>query len=123
MRFVRGCVTGLGVLAGLATAAVAVSEGALAAKTCRAGGPPVCGMRSDGPKSYDSACLAKADGATVTHTGSCLLLLCGSVGALGSQQMCGSDPLSHQRFTYPNSCAAEAAKAIWVHDGPCRNGR
>jgi len=121
MRFVRIGVSGL--LVGLALAMVAGSDAASAATACRGGGQPVCAMRSDGPKSYDNACLAKADGAKVMHTGSCMLLLCGSIGALGSQQMCGADPLTHQRITYPSSCAAEAAKAVWIHDGPCRNGR
>jgi hypothetical protein len=30
------------------------------------------------------------------------------------------DPLTHAKMTYPNNCAAENARAIWIHDGPCK---
>jgi len=69
-----------------------------------------------------------ADKARVMHPGSCDTLLCMGMGpkvALGAgiapaSAMCGIDPLSHQRMTYPNNCAIEAAGATWVHAGPCK---
>jgi hypothetical protein len=37
--------------------------------------------------------------------------------------MCGINPLTHVRMTYPNKCAAEHAQAIWVRDGACSGRR
>jgi hypothetical protein len=102
-------------LAGIAALSVAAAGSASAA----AGGP-VCGTRADGPKTYDSARAAKADGAKVAHMGSCLILCQGFWPTIVQQPMCGTDPLNHARMTYPNNCEAENARAIWVHDGPCK---
>jgi len=104
-------------------AAMSVSTGSvLAAST------GVCGMRADGPKFYESARAAKADGARVMHPGNCEALLCTgmwpkvalSMGVIPSTAICGRDPLTHQAMTYPNDCAIEAAGATWLHAGPCK---
>jgi hypothetical protein len=119
MRSLRTNLSCLAVLAGIATLSIAAGGGsALAAKGCAGG--PVCGMKADGPKTYDNACAAKADGAKVSHLGTCTIFCQGFVPTLTSQPMCGTDPLNHARVTYPNNCAAENARAIWVHDGPCK---
>jgi hypothetical protein len=81
---------------------------------------PVCGIRADGPKTYDSARAAMADGAKVAHLGNCIFFCQGFAPTLVTQPMCGTDPLNHARVTYPNNCEAENARAIWVHDGPCK---
>ena len=61
MRNLRTNLSCLAVLAGIAAVSLAASGGsAFAAKACSGG--PVCGMKADGPKTYDSACAAKADG-------------------------------------------------------------
>jgi hypothetical protein len=119
MRNLRTNLSILAVFAGIAAASIATSGSALAARGC-AGGSPVCGMKADGPKTYDSACAAKADGAKVSHLGACQLLCQGFAPTLIAQPMCGMDPLNHARMTYPNNCEAENARAIWLHNGPCK---
>src|SRR5580700_9044575 len=95
----------LAVLAGIAAVSIAAGGGsALAAKGC-AGGP---------------ACGAKADGAKVAHLGTCVIFCQGFAATLMTQPLCGTDPLNHARMTYPNNCAAENARAIWIHSGPCK---
>jgi hypothetical protein len=105
------------VLAGIATISLAASGGgALAA----AGGGPVCVMKADGPQTYDSAAAARAAHVKITHLGSCTIFCQGFAPTLVTAPLCGMDPLTHARTTYPNNCAAENARAIWVHDGPCK---
>lgn len=106
----------LALLAGIAALSIAAASAALAAP----GGGPVCGTRADGPKNYDSARAAKADGAKVAHLGNCVILCQGFVPTVIQQPMCGMDPLNHARMTYPNNCEAENARAIWIHNGPCK---
>jgi len=119
MRSLRTNLSCLAVLAGIAAVSIAAGGGsALAARGCAGG--PVCGMKADGPKTYDNACAAKADGAKVAHLGTCTIFCQGFVATLASQPICGMDPLNHARVTYPNNCAAENARAIWMHDGPCK---
>jgi hypothetical protein len=108
MRSLRTNLSCLAVLAGIAAVSIAAGGSAFAARGC------------DGPKTYDSACAAKADGAKVSHLGTCTIFCQGFVPTLLSQPMCGMDPLNHARMTYPNNCAAENAHAIWVHAGPCK---
>lgn len=112
----------LALLAGLAAVAIPASESASAA----AGS--VCGMRSDGPKWYPTAALAKKDGARIMHPGDCETVLCMgaepkialAMGLTHPIAICGMDPLSHARMTYPNDCAIEAAGATYIHAGPCK---
>jgi hypothetical protein len=114
----------LALLAGLAAVAISTGDTASAA----AGGGPVCAMRSDGPKWYPAAALAKKDGARIMHPGDCETLLCVgaepkialAMGLTHPTAICGIDPLSHARMTYPNDCAIEAAGATFLHAGPCR---
>ena len=109
-------------LAGCAAMSVPVSSSAWAAST------GVCATRADGPKYYESARAAKADGARVMHPGNCEALLCTGMwpkvalgmGVIPSTAICGQDPLTHKAMTYPNDCAVEAAGATWLHAGPCR---
>jgi len=115
MRTLRTSISCLALLAGFAFVSIAASGSASAA----AGGP-VCGTRPDGPKTYDSMAAARADHAAVAHLGSCVIFCQGFAPTLISQPMCGTDPLNHARMTYPNNCAAENARAIWVHNGPCK---
>jgi hypothetical protein len=104
-------------------AAMSVSVGSVLAASSG-----VCGIRPDGPKYYESARAAKADGARVMHPGDCETLLCTGVwpkvalgmGVLPSTAICGQDPLTHKAMTYPNDCAIEAAGATWLHAGPCK---
>jgi len=119
MRSLRSNLSYLAVLAGIAAVSIAAGGGsAFAAKGCAGG--PVCGEKADGPKTYDNACAAKADGAKVAHLGTCTIFCQGFVATLPSKPICGMDPLNHARMTYPNDCAAENARAVWVHDGPCK---
>ena len=118
MRTFRTSISCLALLAGFAMLSISASGGAFAAKACAGG--PVCGERADGPKTYDSACAAKADHAPVAHLGACILLCQGFAPTLIAQPMCGMDPLNHVKMTYPNNCQAENARAIWVHQGPCK---
>ena len=107
------------VLAGIATISLAASGGsAFAARACAGG--PVCVMKADGPQTYDSACAAKAAGARFTHLGACVTILPGLRRYAYRGPLCGMDPLTHAKTTYPNNCAAENARAISVHDGPCK---
>lgn len=107
------------VLAGIATISLAASGGsAIAARACAGG--PVCVMKADGPQTYDSACAAKAAGAKITHLGACVIFCQGFGGTLMAGPLCGMDPLTHVKTTYPNNCQAENARAIWIHDGPCK---
>jgi len=118
MRILRASVTCLAVLAGCAAISIPVSDTANAARGC---GGTVCGLKSDGPQTFDNACLAKHAGAKVEHQGPCQPILCtGWLAVLGSQPMCGIDPSNNKRTTYPNNCAAELSHATWVSDGPCR---
>ena len=118
----RTTISCLALVAGLA--AVTVPLGSALAAPAGA----VCAMRSDGPKYYLSAREAHADGARVMHPGDCEALSCTgwapkvalSMGLMPSQAICGQDPLTHQRMTYPNDCAIEAAGGTWIHAGPCR---
>jgi hypothetical protein len=80
----------------------------------------VCGIRADGPKTYDNMGAARADHATVAHQGACLFFCQGFWPTIIQQPLCGMDPLTHARMTYPNACEAENARAIWVRDGACR---
>jgi len=119
MRSLRTNLSCLAVLAGIAAVAIAATDGsALAAKACSGG--PVCGMKADGPKTYDNVCAARADGTKVTHLGACVIFCQGFAPTLVSSPLCGMDPLTHARTTYPNNCAAENTRAIWIHDGPCK---
>jgi hypothetical protein len=110
-------------LAGLA--AISIPVNALAAP---AAAQPVCAMKADGPKYYDSAKSAKKDGARVMHPGDCEAIVCAgwapkaalAFGIVPSKAICGMDPLSHAKMTYPNDCAVEAAGATWIHAGPCK---
>jgi hypothetical protein len=45
------------------------------------------------------------------------------MGAIQTEPMCGVNPLTHERTTYPSKCAAEHAQAIFVHDGACAGRR
>jgi hypothetical protein len=118
MRSLRTNLSCLAVLAGIAAVSIAASGSAFAAKACAGG--PVCGMKADGPKTYDSACAARADGTKVTHLGGCVIFCQGFGATLIAGPLCGMDPLTHAKMTYPNNCAAENARAIWIHDGPCK---
>jgi hypothetical protein len=121
MQGLRIGISCLTLLAGL----LAVS---LPASAVPAGDPSVCAMRADGPKWYPTAALATHDKARIMHPGDCKALTCTgmwpkvalAVGVLPSTPICGIDPLTHARMTYPNQCAIEAAGATWVHSGPCR---
>jgi hypothetical protein len=105
------------VLAGIATISLAASGGSTLAA---AGGGPVCVVKADGPQTYDSAAAARAAHVKVTHLGPCVIFCQGFAPTLVSGPQCGMDPLTHAKVTYPNNCAAENARAIWVHDGPCK---
>lgn len=119
LRFGLSC---LALIAGLAAVAIPVAENASAAPTS------VCAMRSDGPKWYETATAAKKDGARIMHPGNCETILCMgwepkvalAMGIVHEGSICGMDPLSHARMTYPNNCAIEAAGATFLHAGPCR---
>jgi hypothetical protein len=112
-------------LAALVAMSLAASDNVLAAKAHRvAMNQPVCGLRADGPRTYDNSSAAKRDKARVMHVGGCNPIACaGLIGLIPSEPMCGINPLTHVRMTYPNKCAAEHAQAIWVHDGACGGRR
>jgi len=123
MRIVKTSVSCLAVVAGLAAMSLAAGGTAEAAKSCRATMQPVCGVKPDGPQTYNNSCLATADGARVEHLGPCMPLQClyPTVALLmGGEPMCGRDPLNHQMMTYSNNCAAEYARATWLHQGACK---
>jgi hypothetical protein len=125
MRPLRNAISSFALLAGIAAISIQLGGGAFAAP---AAAQPVCGIKADGPKYYLSARAAKADGARVMHPGDCQMLLCSgwapkvalNVGLVRSTAICGMDPLTHARMTYPNECAIEAAGGTWVHAGPCK---
>lgn len=104
-------------LAALAAISLAPCSGALAA---RGMGGPVCAAQADGPTTYDSLAAARRAHLHVIHVGACEPLSCLSwMGVFRSEPMCGINPLTKVRMTYPNRCAAEHAQAVWVHDGDC----
>lgn len=123
MRGLRLGFSGLTLLAGLAAISIPVAESASAARM-----GDVCAMRKDGPKWYSTAALAVKDGARIMHPGDCKQVLCSGmwpkvalyVGVVPSHALCGRDPLTRARMTYPNECAIEAAGGTWIHAGPCR---
>jgi len=123
MRPVRTIVSSFALLTGLAVVLIAGS-GAFAAPSDQT----VCGMRADGPKTYGSAREAKADKARVMHPGGCDTALCMGMWSKAvlaatdkpASAICGLDPLTHQRMTYPDKCAIESAGGTWVHAGPCK---
>ena len=120
MRIVPGAASCLAALATFAAMSLAASDNVLAAKRHRVVmNQPVCGLRADGPRSYDNANAAKRDHARIVHVGECSPIACSWMGAIQSEPMCGADPLTHARMTYPTKCAAEHAHAIFVHDGAC----
>jgi hypothetical protein len=114
MRLLRTGFHGLALLAG--TAALSISLSSAASAT-------VCGIKADGPKNYDTPRMAKADGARMMHPGECQSITCSGwieeTTIFRSAALCGTDPLTHQRMTYPNVCAEEHAQATFVKDGPC----
>ena len=118
LRITTSCLTAL---AAFAAMSLATSDSVLAAKVHRvAMNQPVCGLRSDGPQTYDSSYAAKRDHARVMHAGGCNPIGCASwLGVFRSNPMCGINPLTHVRMTYPSECAAEHAEAIYVHQGAC----
>jgi hypothetical protein len=108
-------------LAGLAGASIPFGSASAAVQS-------VCAMRTDGPKWYESAALARKDGARIMHPGDCDAVVCMgwapkvalAFGIVPSTPMCGTDPLTHARMTYPNNCAIEAAGGTWLHAGRCK---
>ena len=124
MRTLRIATSGLAALAAFAAMSLTISDSVLAAKTHRvAVNQPVCGLRADGPRSYDNANAANRDHARVVHVGECSPIACSWMGAIQTEPMCGVNPLTHERTTYPSKCAAEHAQAIFVHDGACAGRR
>jgi hypothetical protein len=120
LRISFSCLT---LLAGLVAVSIPAVESASAAPM-----GAVCAMKADGPKWYPAAAMAKKDGARIMHPGDCESVACSGmwpkvalyVGVIPSKAMCGTDPLTHARMTYPNDCAIESAAATWVHAGPCK---
>ena len=100
VRIVFSC---LSLLAGLAAAAISISENASAA----AGS--VCAMRSDGPKWYETAAAAKKDHARIMHPGDCETVLCIgaepkvalAMGLVHEGAICGMDPLNARADDLP----------------------
>lgn len=106
-------------LAALAAITFAPCSGALAARAMSMSGP-VCAAEAGGPTTYDSFAAARRAHLQVIHVGACEPLSCLSwMGVFRSEPMCGINPLTKVRMTYPNRCAAEHAQAVWVHDGSC----
>jgi hypothetical protein len=122
LRITASCVTAVAALAAMSLAA---GDNVLAAKRQRvAVNQPVCGLRADGPRTYDNSYAARRDHARVMHPGGCEPIMCWSwMGLLRSEPICGVNPLTHVRMTYPNKCAAEHAQATWLHDGACGGRR
>jgi len=119
----RSSVSCLAVLVGLVAISLPLGGSALAARGCHDNGQPVCAVKPDGRVTLSGACEAKSEGARVLHSGGCISALCYVAMGLDPHEVCGTDPLTHARMTYPNNCALEAANASAVHDGPCRKGR
>ena len=118
---VRITASSFAMAAAFAAIMLAPGGGALAA---RGMGGPVCAAQSDGPTTYDSFAAAKRAHLHVIHVGACQPLSCLSwMGVFRSEPMCGVNPLTKVRMTYPNRCAAEHAQAVWVHDGDCGGRR
>ena len=123
MRPIRTSISCFAMLAGLAAISIPVN-----ASAAPAAARPVCAMKSDGPKYYDSAKSAKKDGARVMHFGDCEAVVCMgmwpkvalAMHVLPSTSICGMDSLTHAKMTYPSDCAIEAAGATWIHAGPCK---
>ena len=119
MRSLRPISHVFAVLAGIAAISIAASGGsAFAARPVPAARS--ASMKADGPQTYDSACAAKP--LTPKSPISAPATYSARVSALRiiTAPLCGMDPLNHARMTYPNNCAAENARAIWIHDGPCK---
>jgi hypothetical protein len=116
MRPLRTSISCLVLLAGMAAISISASSTASAS---------VCGIKADGPKNYDTPRAAKKDGARVMHPGECQSLSCmgwfAETTIIRSAAICGTDPLNHQKMTYPNVCAEEHAMATYVKDGPCKH--
>jgi hypothetical protein len=121
LRLGFSCLT---LLAGFAVASIPAVENASAAPAMA----DVCAIKKDGPKWYPSASMAKKDGASIMHPGDCQQVVCAGMapkvalylGVVASQSICGRDPLTHAKMTYPNTCAIEYAGAAWIHAGPCK---
>jgi hypothetical protein len=121
MRSLRASIAYVAIIAAFAATSIPISDSARAARGC---GSTVCGYKSDGPQTFDNACLARRAGARVEHQGPCQMVLCVSpLAELGTQPMCGIDPSTNKRMTFPNNCAAELSHATWVSNGPCRGRR
>ena len=122
LRTTASCLTAL---AAFAAVSLAAGDSVLAAKVHRvAMNQPVCGLRKDGPHTYDNFAAARHDKVRVMHVGGCEPVGCWSwMGLVRSEPMCGINPLTQARMTYPNKCAAVHAEATWVHNGPCGGGR
>jgi hypothetical protein len=118
MRTLRTNLSCLAVLAGIAAVSIAATGGS--ALAAAGSGGPVCVVKADGPQTYDSAAAARAAHVKITHLGSCNVFCQGFGSTIIQQPMCGMDPLNHARMTYPNNCQAENARAIWIHQGPCK---
>jgi hypothetical protein len=118
MRSVRTNLSCLAVLAGIAAVSIAVGTGS--AFAAAGSGGPVCVVKADGPQTYDSAAAARAAHVKITHLGACTIFCQGFGSTIIQEPMCGMDPLNHAKLTYPNNCQAENARAIWVHQGPCK---
>jgi hypothetical protein len=118
MRSLRNNLSCLAVLAGIAAVSIAATSGS--ALAAAGSGGPVCVMKADGPQTYDSAAAARAAHVKITHLGSCNVFCQGFGSTIIQQPMCGTDPLNHARMTYSNNCQAENARAIWIHQGPCK---
>lgn len=123
MRGVRSGLCGLAILAGLGAIAIPASDSAVAARMCQDNGQPVCGVKPDGRKTFASLCEARSEGARILHAGACMGPFCYVMLSLDSHPVCGTDPLTHARITYPNNCAVEAANATVAYNGPCRGRR
>lgn len=123
MGIIRITVPRLAAVAALAAISFAATDGAVA-KVNGGVNQYVCGLRADGPQTYNSSRAARRDHARVMHTGGCEPITCWSwMGLLRSEPMCGINPLTRVRMTYPSKCAAEHAEAIWVHNGACGGRR
>jgi len=115
------CLTLLG---GLVAVSIAAAGSASAAPAMGA----VCAMKANGPQWYPTAAEAKKDKARIMHPGDCHTFVCAGIGPkvvlamhiVPATAICGSDPYTHAKMTYPNDCAIEAAGGTWIHSGPCK---
>jgi hypothetical protein len=116
--------TCLTLLGGLVAVSIAAADSASAAPAMGS----VCAMKTNGPQWYATAAEAKKDKARIMHPGDCDTVLCMGVWPkvvlamhiIPSTAICGTDPLTRVKMTYPNNCAIEAAGATWIHSGPCK---